>query len=541
VPSWPLPAWERWRSAAAASDPAAAFPARIRPARDAGFSFSGMQAGLAAVKAEARDALERGDVDEALALWSRITGGNAMPGDLLEHAVLLQRLYRSGDAAPVWQRLLDHPAATPEHLLAAAKVWFQAGRFSGCASFTARALAMDPESGDTAAMHAAALERDGDAEAAARVATAMLERQPRHGRLVRLLARIERRDGRFEAAKERLETRLRRHSSDDDWRLRYELAAVLDRLGDFSGAMRELELAKRQLAPEAAKHRPAWRAMTDRQWEVAQALTAERLGRWSPGDEPAKVCLMAGFPRSGTTLLEQVLASHPGCIGTDESGILATQFRDPIVFGAASTDGVIAELDGYTGEDLAAGRAEYFRCTADVLGEAPGDRWLIEKDPLLTADLAVPLRLFPGARLLMPLRDPRDVAISFFFTIVPGTPNSAASATMEDTCRYFAEVMRHWLLLRERLEPARWMESRYEDLLADPDGQTRRLAGFLGIGRSPGMLAHHRHRRATGTPTYDDVSKPLYTRSLERWRNYGAWLEPHLHHLQPFLDAFGYR
>lgn len=496
------------------------------------------------MKAEAREALERGNVDEALALWAQITADDAVPADLLEHAVLLQRLYRSSDAAPLWERLLEHPGSTPGQLLAAGKVWFQAGRFAGCARFTRRALAMQPAAADTAAMHAAALERGGDPESAARVAAEMLERHPGHVRLVRQLARIERRDGRFDAAKERLETQLRRHMSEDDWRLRYELAAALDRLGDFSGAMRELELAKRQLAAEAEKHRPAWRAMSERQWDVAQALTKERLDRWSEGEAHPSICLMAGFPRSGTTLLERVLASHPGCIGTDESGVLATQFRDPIVFGATSTHEVLAELDGYGPDDLAAGRDEYFRCTADVLGENPGDRWLIEKDPLLTADLAIPLRLFSGSKVLMPLRDPRDVVISFFFTIVPAGPNSVAAAAMEDTCRYYAEVMRHWLLLRDRLEPSRWAEARYEDLLADPERQTRRLAGFLGIDWRPELLEHNRRGeglRDVSTPTYDDVSKPLYTRSVERWRSYEAWLEPHLHHLQPFIEAFGYR
>jgi hypothetical protein len=251
---------------------------------------------------------------------------------------------------------------------------------------------------------------------------------------------------------------------------------------------------------------------------------------------------MAGFPRAGTTLLEQILSTHPAVIGTDETGVLATQFRDPLVFGAASAEAVIAELDALEPEDLAAGREEYFRCTEDVLGEAAGSRLLIEKEPLLTADLALPLRLFPEARILMPLRDPRDVVLSFYFTIVPLAPNSVAAATLDDSCRYFAEVMRHWLWLRDRLDPARWAESRYEDLLADPEGRTRRLVDFLGIGWQPELLAHHRGaRRAVGTPTYDDVARPLYTRSLERWRNYEPWLEPHLHSLRPLMDAFGYR
>lgn len=496
------------------------------------------------MKAAARECLERGDIEGALGLWSRITSGAAEAEELLEHATLLHRLYRSHEAAHLWERLLSHPDATPDHWLAAAKLAFQAGRFAASSRFTARALKACPDSADIAAMHASALERSGDREQAARVAAGLLGRQPGHPRLVRQLAHLERLDGRFATAKDRLERQLLDHPGKEDWRLRYELAAVLDRLGEFGGAMRELELAKQQLAPESAKLRPVWRTMSERQWELTQFLSTERLERWHahlPG-APRRICLLAGFPRSGTTLLERILTSHPDCIGTDESGVLATQFRDPILFGASSASSATGELDALEPEDLAAGRDEYFRCTEDLLGEPVGPRLLIEKDPLLTADLALPLRLFPEARILMPLRDPRDVVLSFFFTIVPLAPNSVASASLEDSCRYYAEVMRHWLLLRERLDPGRWMESRYEDLLSDPGIRTRKLADFLGIGWRPELLAHDRSGgRAVGTPTYGDVSKPLYTRSLERWRNYGPWLEPHLHRLRPFMDAFGYR
>lgn len=444
----------------------------------------------------------------------------------------------------MWERLISHPVATPDHWLAAAKLAFQAGRFAASSRFTAMALSACPDSADIATMHASALERSGDREQAARVAACLLCRQPGHARLVRQLAHLERLDGRFAAAKDRLERQLLHHPGGDDWRLRYELAAVLDRLGEFGGAMRELKVAKQQLAPESAKFRPAWRSMTERQWEVTRSLSAERLERWNvplPG-VPKRICLLAGFPRSGTTLLEKILTIHPDCIGTDESGVLATQFRDPIIFGATSASAAIQELDDLDPDDLEAGRDEYYRCTEDLLGEQVGRRLLIEKEPLLTADLVLPLRLFPEARILMPLRDPRDVVLSFFFTIVPLAPNSVASSSLDDSCGYYAEVMRHWILLRERMNAGRWMESRYEDLLADPERRTRHLAEFLGIGWRPELLAHHHgDGRAMGTPTYDDVSKPLYTRSLERWRNYEPWLEPHLHHLQPLMDAFGYR
>jgi tetratricopeptide (TPR) repeat protein len=407
-------------------------------------------------------------------------------------------------------------------------------------------LRCDPDNPDIAAMHAASLERSGDDGAAREVVAHVLAQDPGHARSLRLLAHIERRAGRFEPARDLLVKHLKEHPSAEDWRLRYELAPVLDRLGEHAEAIRHLSLAKHQLHGQSQTHHREWRTMTERQWQVTRLLDSARLAAWQRDaaslDPRFRLCLMGGFPRSGTTLLEQVLASHPDCLGTDETGILSNQFRNPLVLAAASAAEAVAELDAMEPADLGRGRAEYLRCTEDRLGEALDGRILLEKDPLLTADLAVPLRLFPDAKILMPLRDPRDVVVSFFFTIVPLAPNSVASANLGDACRYYAEVMRHGLWLRERLAPDRWMESRYEDLLAQPEPQTRRLASFLGIDWSPDMLAHHRQprRKAVGTPTYDDVSKPLYTRSLGRWKNYERWLDPHLHHLEPFLGAFGY-
>ncbi|MGB0775356.1 MAG: sulfotransferase family protein, partial [Akkermansiaceae bacterium] len=254
------------------------------------------------------------------------------------------------------------------------------------------------------------------------------------------------------------------------------------------------------------------------------------------------VCFLVGFPRSGTTLLENILCTHPHCVGTDETGILFSQFIKPLVIDADSADAAMDELDDFYPEDVSAGRAEYLRCTEDNIGESIQDRWLIEKEPLLTPDLAVPLRLFPDAKILIPLRDPRDVVISYLFTIVPLNVESAGAASFEAACQYYADVMRHWTHLKKILPPEQWMESRYEDLIADPETQTKKLARFLGIKWSDAMLNHHKNRseRNVSTPTYDDVSKPLYTRSVERWKNYEAQLTPHLHHLEPYIAAFGY-
>jgi hypothetical protein len=165
----------------------------------------------------------------------------------------------------------------------------------------------------------------------------------------------------------------------------------------------------------------------------------------------------------------------------------------------------------------------------------------VEKNPLQTADMPVSMRLFPEARWLVALRDPRDVVLSYLFTLIPVNWNSAPATNVLEACRFYADTMRHWLWWRERLEwPA--METAYERLIADPTGESRRVAEFLGLSWSPSMLdeRHRSERKAVRTPTYIDVTKPLYRRSIGRWRNYRQYLEPGLKILEPFVKAFGY-
>jgi len=484
-----------------------------------------------------QSALMEGDVAQAVQLWNG--GLDRSSAEIYEFGNALFSMYFYAEAEQVLSKLLE--VDDESYLLGVAKLWFAKGRYEFSGRYSARALEIN-HSSDNVAMHASNLVRAGKNQEAEKLLLETLRQKPGHARSVRLLAHIERTTDRQEQAKERLEACLRDHPSHENWRLEYELSYILDRLGEYRSAYYVMEKAKAALQNEADKVVPAWRSLTDRQWQTSLLLSAERLNKWSNLKGGEDLVIMAGFPRSGTTLLENILSTHEKCLGTDETGVLNQQFIDPIIFGATSASAAIDELDDFYEDELATGREEYYRCTEAVIDEQRNGRILLEKEPLLTADLVLPLRIFPQCKILMPLRDPRDVVISFYFTIVPLAPNSVGAISLEQACKYYSEVMRHWLLLRDRLPQERWMESRYEDLLVDTEAQTRKLAEFLEIGWSPEMIEHHKHKgnKAVSTPTYNDVSKALYTRSTERWRNYEAELKPHLHYLEPYLKAFGY-
>lgn len=497
--------------------------------------------------AEVLAAAKTGDLDTAAALALSAADRRSDNLALLyECGSLLWESYHFSEAEAIFTRLLQDERATIAQCKSIAKRYFGAGRFAASAATLQAAIHRGDEDVELLELYAGALERDHQVEAAAEQAERALARRPGSARAVRLLAHIDARSGRYESAVERLRRCLFDFPSSDDWRLRYELASALDRLQDFSAAWGELVLAKQQLAEATRERLRESYLVRRRQWEAAAAITDADLARWRRDaaglDEPPhQLILLAGFPRSGTTLLEQLLAGREDCIGTDETGVVAAQFTADLIWRAPTLADAIVEVRGFGLDQLRAGRREYLRCTEAFLGEPVGDRRLIEKEPLLTADFLVPLRLFPEASLIMPLRDPRDVLVSYFFTMVPLNWSSAPATTIVESAKFYSDVLRHWILLRGRV-PWTTCELRYEDLAADPSETIRRLTDRLDLARDESMLddARRSERRAVRTPTYVDVARPISTRAVGRWKNYAQELEPALGILAPFISEFGY-
>jgi len=433
--------------------------------------------------------------------------------------------------------------ANPTPAVLAAKRMFTLGRFADSARFLSAALERQPADTIVRRMLAEVRDREGNLAEAEALARETLANDPCDTLAARSLGHTLRRAGRLEEAQEILSRQLRERPSQDDWRLNYELAACLDRRCDYAGAMAALVRAKTQLRPVAEPLLAQWRARSKRREEFAAALERSTLERWQKMVGKLRLvtplAVLAGHPRSGTTLLEQMLAAHPSVVTTDETGVLRQQFIEPIVLGAESTDAALREANEFDVPQLEAGRSVYFRATAAHLGEPFGSRLLIEKDPLATQDLGFILRLLPESRVIFPLRDPRDVCVSFFFTLVPLNADSAPALDLTGTCASMALSLRLWRHWREVM-PQRWMEVRYERLVREPEQELRPLAEALELRWDQAVIAPAQKERGVRSPTYADVAQPLHTRSIGRWRHYAEWLAPHLGPLKELLKEFGY-
>jgi len=501
---------------------------------------------LAEIASRAQQAIASGDIDQAVSYYRTACQDRAHPESSkirADYGLLLWQIYELDQASGLFSELIQDASCEVSVLQQIARCYFGVGRYGLAADVMQAAVSRLDSDSDLLAQWASCLERSNRLEEAAEVAEKALQNRAENRAAVRLLAHIERRNGNTATAIERLAKHLKLYPDGETWVLKYELAACLDRDGLYALAWSNLIEAKAQLSKLSRSDLANSYSIRQRQGEFSKRITDVDLARWhqTSVESPMRLAFLAGFPRSGTTLLESILTAHPSVLGTDETGILSKQFIQPLVWQAKDVFDALLEVRSLDNEQIQAGRKTYLQFTSAVIESSMDGRLLIEKDPLLTSDLPVPLRLFPESQIILPLRDPRDVIISYFFTMVPFQWNSSPATNIVESARFYHDVMRHWLLFRGRLAWP-WIETRYEALVVRPMDEVRRLSDFLGLDFQQTMLdtKNRATHRMISTPTYDDVTKPIHANAIGRWKNYRQQLEPALPILETWVQEFQY-
>jgi tetratricopeptide (TPR) repeat protein len=235
---------------------------------------------------------------------------------------------------------------------------------------------------------------------------------------------------------------------------------------------------------------------------------------------------IVGMPRSGTSLIEQILSTHPDVYGAGELSDL-----ENILFALATDTGKPAQ--NYP--DIAAGlSADALRRLGETYIErvwklAPHATHITDKMMSNFAHVGMIRVMFPNAKIIHAMRDPMDSCFSCYATLFAKN-NLDFAYDLASLGRYYQryiELMRHW---RNVLPAGAILELRYEDMVADTEGQARRLLDYLGLPWDPRCLNFHENKRVVRTASAAQVRRPVYTSSVARWRHF----EPHLGSL---LDA----
>jgi len=359
-------------------------------------------------------------------------------------------------------------------------------------------------------------------------------------------ARLDRQRGHLDKA----EKLLRAFPADADRiirvRARYELGGILDRQGRYDEAMTAFLEAKAILKPDAALFAADLSTLHARLKTLAESFSTDIFQRWFDFGQnlqpPRRLALLGGHPRSGTTLLEQVLDSHPDIVSAEETEIFHDESYLQLTRDLPPNALMLPVLEAAPAAALQQARATYFRFMELSLGQPIGERLLIDKNPSLTFLIPALIRVFPEIKLLVTLRDPRDVCLSCFMQpfFQLGQTNSAY-LTLEGTAEEYLSVMGVWRAIAPLMKNP-FLEVRYEDMVDDLEAVARRTLDFLGVPWDAKVLGFDEHARqkVVRSPTYADVAKPVFKTAVGRWRNYQKYLEPHLSKLEPFAKAFGY-
>jgi Flp pilus assembly protein TadD len=325
----------------------------------------------------------------------------------------------------------------------------------------------------------------------------------------------------------------------------YELAVILDSEGRYDEAMTALLEAKAILRPHAGPYTATLQHMQNRAKEMEQTITTAVLDRWRADaaklQPPRRIALLCGHPRSGTTLLEQVLDAHSDVTTAEETKMMHDEAYLPLIRDFPEGTSILQALDSVPPSLVRHARENYFRCMQLCLRREIGSRLLVDKNPALNLMIPMVVRVFPETKFLVALRDPRDVVISCFLQALPLMPISSAYLSLEGTVNQYSNVMGFWLQMLPRMG-GQWMYVRYEEMIDNLPAVARSVLGFLGVGFEDNVLKFYEHARTkrVNSPSHAEVRKPLYRTAVGRWRNYQKYLDPYVSGLERFLKAFNY-
>jgi hypothetical protein len=292
----------------------------------------------------------------------------------------------------------------------------------------------------------------------------------------------------------------------------YERAACLEKLGRFAEVFPALQQAKQPLIAHCHEVvKESTRALHRLRDEVAK-LTREQVRAWREKPAGKPLCLLTGFPRSGTTLLEVMLDSHEQVLTSSEAPIFSDFILTPEC--DPNDGGFPAPFDGAKAKALS---ARYWSYQEGNLGER-GGRLLVDKNPALTPIIHYFINLFGDSRVLFCLREPKDVMISCYLQDLPVTKVSVQFLEWRTCWEFFQLSMEIWLRIRDLLD-GDFMEVRYEDLIRDQTRTMRGVIDHLGLDWSERIPDYLRQSGGTQvySPTYADVRAPVHGGAVQRW------------------------
>jgi tetratricopeptide (TPR) repeat protein len=358
-----------------------------------------------------------------------------------------------------------------------------------------------------------------------------------------LLAVLEGKKGRLPSAKQRLQHLIAEgNQGTDRARAYHELGVIFNKLKEYDQAFSCFESAG-QLKLSSPQAQRIDKEAVFRELEHSEQVFDKEYfhSRFKGvrGIDTAPVFLL-GFYRSGTTLMEQVLGAHPSIITSDEAYIIPELAK--VVLSISEGTGSLQEkIKSLNAEQIVYLRKAYWEIAEKMMGQKLGSKVFVDKTAMNIINLGLINTLFPDALVLFAVRDPRDVCISSFMQSFALSPLTIHFLSWRECVRFYTFIMSYWIKARD-LMVVSWVELRYEDVVEDLEGQFRQVLQRIGLDwvSECEKFYNSAKQKTIKTPSFDQVTKPLYKTAFKRWVNYRSHIDKELAVLEPFVKQFGY-
>lgn len=423
------------------------------------------------------------------------------------------------------KRVVDRDKRDTEAIYALAQAQAFASKLDDATATVERLLAIDPDHPEGLARRATLLNYLGRAEEGGALLDEAHARGLRHWSLELALAALAPRLGRSEEAVERMRAMVDAGGLDKQEHadLLFNIAYLLDKLGRYDEAW---EAAARGNALEPSSwDAGGFTAYIDR---LILTQTPEALRALpEPMDRASDAILILGSPRSGTTLLEQIIAAHPKAATAGEISAL----HDSLLALIGAPGGIVEDPRRVRPADMIKASGAYL---SELRARAGKATRRIDKSPPNWQLLGTGSRVLPEARVIFTERDPRDTAISCFFRhFIAGNHFTKGLDRLGVYLAGKQRLVRHWeRTLPEAALGLAFTRAVYEDVVAHPEREARRLVEFAGLEWDDACLRFGESKKIVSTLNADQSGQGVYTGSAQRWRRYEK-------HLAPLLEAMG--
>ena len=403
--------------------------------------------------------------------------------------------------------------------------WFvDTGDFAGALRHSARAMELAPNDPHFAVSRAAILEACGKREEAWSLARQLLNTPFRSARLAAVFARLAPGTGQEQAALDLIgeQTNSPATTAGEHRMVRLAAAGLLDRVGHYDNAF---AFAQSGHSCEPGAYDPGdIERMVQRQIDYFTPAKLHDLPRASHGNR--RPVFIIGMPRSGTSLVEQILASHPHVYGAGE--LTAIDDISTNLCGSDWTTGAYPQcLDALPGKNCTDKYAADYLRVINALDQ--NATFVTDKMPTNFLDLGIISTLFPDAHVIHCTRNALDTCVSCYFThFAIGHLHTRNLSHLGAYYRSYRRLMEHWT--KKLNFPM--LEVRYEAVVADVATEARRMLDFMGLLWDDRCTAFHMTGRQVTTASRNQVNQPIYSTSVNRWRNYDK-------HLGPLREALG--